>query len=128
MKEIFAAVSTKQDDFDLLLDKHKLTRELKIGAWVQRFIWNCKSQPRERKSGPINTEEVEQQNSWWITRAQQAAQQDKNFQADQLQLNLQLSDKQIIEYRRRITRENPFRKNVYNNDRALISTSKAKIT
>lgn len=86
------------------------------------------SQPRERKSGPINTEEVEQQNSWWITRAQQAAQQDKNFQADQLQLNLQLSDKQIIEYRRRITRENPFRKNVYNNDRALISTSKAKIT
>ncbi|CAB4013222.1 Hypothetical predicted protein [Paramuricea clavata] len=38
---------------DLLLDKYPLPKVLRIGAWVRRFILNCKRQPAEREKGPI---------------------------------------------------------------------------
>jgi hypothetical protein len=48
---------------------------LRIGAWVQRFILNCKRQRAERERGPINSREVQQQREWWTRRAQDAVMQ-----------------------------------------------------
>ena len=107
VKEIFKAAKAEQDAFDQLLDKHPLSKLLRIGAWIRRFISNCKSQPQDRKVGPINTQEIKQQQLWWIRRVQEAAHGVSHFQADQLQLNLQLNDKEILECRGRIVGEYP---------------------
>jgi hypothetical protein len=52
-QEILAVASVEKDDFDQLLDKFNLVKVLGIGAWIQRFLDNCRTKPKERKSGPI---------------------------------------------------------------------------
>ena len=62
---------------------------LRIGAWVQRFILNCKRQRAEREVGPINSREVQQQREWWTRRAQDAVKHDARYLTDRERLNLQ---------------------------------------
>lgn len=57
-QEILAVVSIEKDEFNQLLDKHSLPKVLRIGAWMRRFIANCRIKSEER-SGSIDTEEVE---------------------------------------------------------------------
>ena len=49
IKEIFNAAHIEEDVLDPLLDKYPLPKVLRIGAWVRRFILNCKRQPAERE-------------------------------------------------------------------------------
>ena len=49
IKEIFKAAHIEEDIMDPLLDKYPLPKVLRIGAWVRRFILNCKRQPAERE-------------------------------------------------------------------------------
>ena len=58
-------------------------------------------------AGPISTEEIQHQELWWIKQAQQWAQQQPNYQADKLQLNLQCNNQQVLECRGRITGKYP---------------------
>ena len=106
-REILAVTSAESDEFDQLLDKYDLFKVLRIGAWIQRFISNCRTKPGERESGPLVTEEIQQTKSWWIKRAQLVARQDSRFEADQLHLNLQPNDDGILECRGRIHGEFP---------------------
>ena len=94
---------------DPLLDKYPLPKVLRIGAWVRRFILNCKRQPaeRERERGPINSREVQQQREWWIRRAQDAVKRDARYLADRELLNLQDNNLGILECRGRIIGEYP---------------------
>ena len=52
-------------------------------------------------------QEIEQLELWWIKQAQNAAQHNSQFQADELQLNLQLNGRQVLECRGRIIKEYP---------------------
>jgi hypothetical protein len=97
----------QSDVFDELLEKYHLPKVLRILGYVRRFVSNCKRQTEEKVTGPIYTEEVEQQELWWIRRAQQAVQDDAQFQTDQLRLNLLQNDQQIVECRGRISGEYP---------------------
>ena len=106
-QEILAVASVEKDEFDQLLDKFSLVKVLRIGAWIQRFLDNCRTKPKERKSGPIDTEEIERVKLWWIKRAQLQAQQDVRYEADQLHLNLQPNHRGILECRGRIVGEYP---------------------
>ncbi|RMX42539.1 hypothetical protein pdam_00016718, partial [Pocillopora damicornis] len=45
------------DGFDSLLNKYGLWSVLRIGGWVARFVHNTRRPPRERKTGPLTTEE-----------------------------------------------------------------------
>lgn len=65
-KEILNVAQTKEyaDEFDRLLERVDLRRALRVGAWIRRFIHNCRNV--ERKSGPITTEDVITERSWWI--------------------------------------------------------------
>ena len=80
-----------------------------LGAWVRRFILNCKRQlaERERERGPINSREVQQQREWWIRRAQDAVKHDARYLADRERLNLQENKLGILECRGRIIGEYP---------------------
>ena len=80
---------------------------MRILGYVRRFVSNCKRQTEEKVTGPISTDEVEQQELWWIRRAQQAVQDDAKFRTDQLRLNLLQNDQQIVECRGRISGEYP---------------------
>ncbi|CAB4045483.1 Hypothetical predicted protein, partial [Paramuricea clavata] len=93
--------------FDQLLDKFSLIKVLRIGAWIQRFLDNCRTKPKERKSHPIDALEIERVKLWWIKRAQLQAQQDVRFEADQLHLNFQPNNRGILECRGRIVGEYP---------------------
>ena len=106
-REIFSAAIPIHDALDHMLSNHALPRVLRIGAWMWRFIHNCRNQATCRMTGPISTEEIQHQELWWIKRAQNSAHQQPNFQADKLQLNLQPNDKQVLECRGRIIGEYP---------------------
>ena len=106
-RENLAVTSVESDEFDQLLDKYDLFKVLRIGAWIQRFISNCRTKPVERASGPLVTEEIQRTKSWWIKRAQLVVRQDSRFEADQLDLNLQPNDEGIFECRGRIHGEFP---------------------
>jgi hypothetical protein len=99
--EIAAATVIQSDVFDELLEKYHLPKVLRILGYVRRFVSNCKRQTEEKVTGPISTDEVEQQELWWIRRAQQAVQDDAKFRTDQLRLNLLQNDQQIVECRGR---------------------------
>ena len=90
-REILSIAIPKRDALDQVLNNHPLPRALRIGAWVWRFIHNCREHPRNRTNGPITTEEMQRQELWWIKQAQQSAQQQTNFQADKLRLNLSIT-------------------------------------
>ena len=41
--------SPQRDEFDELLESYRLRKVLRIGAWIQRFIRNCRSPSAERE-------------------------------------------------------------------------------
>ena len=49
------------DQLDELLEAHELRKVLKIGAWIRRFIDNCRRAVDERVHGPIKAVEIETQ-------------------------------------------------------------------
>ena len=106
-REIFSVAIPKHDALDHMLNNHALPKVLRIGAWVWWFIHNCRHRARNRATGPISTEEIQDQELWWNKKAQNSTNQQPNFQADKLQLNLQYSDKQVLECRGRIIGEYP---------------------
>lgn len=106
-REVLSVAVPKQDALHHVLINHSLPRGLRIGAWVWRFVHNCRGKPLNRRSGPINTEEIQQQELFWIKQAQQSALQLANFEEDRLQLNLQYNDQKVLECRGRIMGEYP---------------------
>ena len=64
-----AHTKPKPDEFDKLLERTSLRQTLRVGAWIKRFIHNCKY--KEKKLDPLLTEEIEHARGWWIKRVQQ---------------------------------------------------------
>ena len=104
-QEILTTAMTENDPLDHLLNKYPLKTVLRIGAWIYRFIYNCQKKPGRKQQGLISTQEVEQQELWWIKQTQKAARHSSQFQADQFQLKIQLDGQQVLECRGRIIRE-----------------------
>ena len=76
----------KNDTFDKLMSKFDLWKFIKVIAWINRFITNCK---KEKINGPLTTSEIKQQRTWFIKREQQQVADTDKFKADQQYLNLQ---------------------------------------
>ena len=93
--------------FDELLDAHTLQKGLRICGWIQRFIRNSATPASDRKTGLLDTSEIDQQRDWWVKRAQKMCQTKDEFQEDKLQLNLQPNGQGILECRGRIHGEYP---------------------
>ena len=53
-RELFAATVHTPDAMDQLLEAHTLPRVLRVGAWIWRFIHNCRH-PDAKVTGPVNT-------------------------------------------------------------------------
>ena len=58
IRKVLTVAQTKDlhDEFDEILEKHDLRRTLRDGAWIFRFMNNCRR--RESLSGPLTTVEI----------------------------------------------------------------------
>ncbi len=105
--------SNENDDnpLDKLLEVHinNVWKTLRVCAWINRFVTNCRRGKRERETGPLTTREIKLQESWWIKKTQQQATSANSgqFQRDQVQLNLQMDEEGILQCRGRIEGQYP---------------------
>ena len=84
-KDLFSsAVFLWKDDLDSILDKFCLRKAMRICAWISRFVHNSRN-PKNKTSGPLNAEELEEQHYSWIKRARK----DGDFKEEKFRLNLQ---------------------------------------
>ena len=105
--QALVTASPQRDEFDELLELYRLRKVLRIGAWIQRFIRNCRSLSADREYGPLKTNEIEHQTTWWIKRVQQEADKRGEVEAVKELLNLQLNDTGVLECRGRIAGQYP---------------------
>ena len=101
-KVISTAVERVDDEFDEQLKKHDLWKVLREGAWINRFLLNCKAKLKDRRLGPLVPSEIKMVKKWRIKRAQGKARSQPSFVEESLELNLQQNDEQILECRGRI--------------------------
>ena len=69
--QALVTASPQRNEFDELLESYRLRKVLRIGAWIQRFTRNCRRPSADREYGPLKSNEIEHQKTWWIKRVQQ---------------------------------------------------------
>jgi hypothetical protein len=95
-----AAVQRKSDVFDDLLAKTTLWETVRILAWIKRFAINCRRS--KRISGPLTTEETEEQLKFLIKRAHGDGENSVQFKEHSQRLNLQKNEESIYACKGRI--------------------------
>ena len=108
-RQVHALVTASQqrEEFDELLESYRLRKVLRIGTWIQRFIRNCRSPSAKREYGPLKTNEIEHQTTWWIKRVLQEADKRGEIEGMKVLLNLQPDDTGVLECRGRIAEQYP---------------------
>ena len=96
MKEIFSAAVDSTDKFDELLKKFPLMKTIRVIAWIRRFVFNCRAEKESRQKGPLKTEEINNQHTSWIRRAQSL--QGNQISEDKLRLNVETNDEDGVMY------------------------------
>ena len=106
-KEILNVAQTTEeaDEFDRLLERVDLRRALRVGAWIRRFVHNCRN--AERKSGPITTEDITTERSWWIRRVQERVQNQPHFAKLAEELGLRANTDNLLVCHERIQGQYP---------------------
>lgn len=97
-KELVAVGVEGRNEFDDLLEKFSLRKAMRIGAWISRFLRNC-CRPSSKIRGPLTAAELAEHELFWIKRAQKKGMSNKNFIADQVQINLQQNKHGVVVYR-----------------------------
>ena len=71
-------------------------------SWVKRFVLNCRKQTKEKISGPITTNEINEQKLQLMYYAQKLGEKSKHFANQKECLNLQVNSNGLYECRGRI--------------------------
>lgn len=71
-ESVFQVIEKQPDEWDLLLERSSYWKTLRVTAWCLRFKQNClaKGQKSKRKSGPLQTEEIENARNHWVKKVQ----------------------------------------------------------
>ena len=96
IREVLCVAKTTKpgsDEFDDLLESNTLRRTLRVFAWINRFIHNCRF--RARRSGPLDTEEIETVKNWWIIRVQHRDATEAHYKETSGRLGLLTDDRGI---------------------------------
>lgn len=104
LKTVLAAARSIPNIILKLLEKHSLWKFLRITSWIRRFIINLRG---HKQSGPLTTDEIEQQMEHWVKSTQEQHVNDPDFNSDRERLNLRKNDARIYECHGRITGEFP---------------------
>ena len=76
-----------------------------VSAWIKRFIHNCKH--KEKKLGPLLTEEIDDVRSWWIKRVQRRDRETTGYPQISGQLNLKPNEEGVMTCHGRIQGQTP---------------------
>ena len=96
VKEIFRAAVDSTDKFDELLEKFPLMKTIRVIAWVCRFVFNCRTEKENCQKGPLKTDEINNQHTFWIRRAQSL--QGNQISEDKLRLDVETNDEDGVMY------------------------------
>ena len=108
IKEVMMLADQREPDiWDKLMENHQYWRAIRIMAWVIRALFNLVSNKKQRKIGPLTTEEISNREKFWLKRAQSDVVNTTKFSEDQLRLNLQENNDGLFECRGRIQGEYP---------------------
>ena len=71
-ESVFQVIEKEPDEWDSLLGQSSYWKTLRVTAWCLRFKHNClaKEQKSKRKSGPLQTEEIENARNHWVKKVQ----------------------------------------------------------
>ena len=106
VKEVMKVTIPKEADFvNSLLEKFRLSKTVRVLAWVKRFIDNLAY--GKKVNGPLATEEMQKQMQFLIKQAQSESEILENFKYDSTRLNLQKNDEGIYVCKGRIQGEYP---------------------
>ena len=106
VKEVFSAAVDSTDKFDELLEKFPLMKTIRVIAWIRRFVFNCRAEKENCQKGPLKTEEINHQHTFWIRRAQSL--QGNQISEDKLRLNVETNDEDGVMYcKGRVQGEHP---------------------
>ncbi|CAB4008582.1 Hypothetical predicted protein [Paramuricea clavata] len=83
------------DEFDDILGRTSFRRTLRICAWMNRFIHNCRYQ--DKRVGPLATEEVEAAKEWWIKRVQLRDSWQTQYPETSARLGLERTERDIMD-------------------------------
>lgn len=72
---VFFCEEREPDEWDDLLERSSYWRTLRITAWMLRFVDNC-CHKSNRKTGPLNTDEIARARNKWVKRVQEKSQPD----------------------------------------------------
>ena len=101
IKELVTTVieSNQKSEYNYLLSKHELHKNLRILAWIYRFINNSR---KVKKSSPLTTEEIDRRRKYLIKQVQREVEHSEKFIDNQRRLNLHINQDGIYESWRRI--------------------------
>ena len=106
VRDVLAIAVKVDDNLDQLMVNHTFWKAVRILSWVARFLHSCRNKPKQRLSGrlsgPLKTEEIDEQVGVWVKRAQAAYLKTEQFEEDKLMLNLQKNSTGVYECRGRI--------------------------
>ena len=72
VKDVLAIAVKFDDNLDHLMVNHTFWKAVQILSWVARFLHNCRHKTKQCLSGPLKTEEIDEQIGVWVKRAQAA--------------------------------------------------------
>ena len=81
-KEVLAVAQTTTKVFGEILEKLSLWKTPRVSVWVRRFLSNCRKPKPNQRKGPISTEEIDDQRSWWIKKVQAYVGCTEQFETD----------------------------------------------
>ena len=87
VRDVLAIAVNFDDNLDQLMVNHTFWKAVRILSWVAWFLHNCRHKPKQRLSGPLKTEETDEQIGVWVKRAQAAYLKTEQFEEDKLRLN-----------------------------------------
>ena len=84
-----------------------LNKAVRVNAWISRFVYNCraKATKKETRSGPLTTQEINDQHSAYVKQAQAIL--DDKVSDDKQRLGVQMNEDGILVCKARLQGQSP---------------------
>ena len=66
VRDVLAIALEVDDNLDQLMVNHTFWKAVRILSWVAQFLHNCRNKPKQHLSGPLKTEEINEQIGVWV--------------------------------------------------------------
>jgi hypothetical protein len=89
------ATEHEPDEFSQLIGRQNYWKVIRTCAWIAKFVHNARN--KNKKVGPLTTEEIEAQNKFWEEKAQRQGEAGEKYDADRMQHNLQRNQSGLLD-------------------------------